>query len=218
MLSKKMLSVIEEFSEQILKENPFALAAQEGLVTEQQITTYLQNLRWVFKNNTAYLKFAEQRAEQLSLFELKNFFQSKYKEEIGHEQWAEEDLKHREVQNSTNSDFILPSTRRLIAYLHDLIHADPNLFLAYMLFTEYFTVIVGPRFLSLLENQCGIPRSEVSSIGKHVEADQAHTTEDAEIIDHLVYGTSHSAAMMEALYGSIVRIDCLLAECVGIAQ
>jgi pyrroloquinoline quinone (PQQ) biosynthesis protein C len=224
MLANQMLSVVEECSEKMFLENPFSQAAALGLITEKQFTTYLHNLKWIFHNNTVYLQIAKARAEELNIKDLADFLESKFAEEVGHEQWAEDDLKLRNaIPTSLNNayskdEFVLPSARRLIQYLDEIIKIDPTLFLSYMFFTEYFTVLVGPRFLQNLEKNCGIPISSVSSIAKHIEADQIHATEDIKIVTQLVKDAPQSKLMMDALYGSIRSINSFLAECVEAIQ
>jgi hypothetical protein len=225
MLTTEMVSVVKSFSEKILQENPFTQSAAKGEITDWQFRVYLTNLKWIFKNNTAYLKIAKKRALELGLNKLGDFFESKFAEEVGHEQWAEDDLK---LCKSTSSltvahlttvpdteNIILPATHKLIQYLDEIIAIDPTLFLSYMFFTEYFTVLAGPRFLKNLEEKCGIPISSVSAVSKHIQADQTHTAEDLEVINVMVTDANQSELMMKALHGSIQTINAFLAECAG---
>ncbi|MEO5970210.1 MAG: hypothetical protein ABIQ95_09810, partial [Bdellovibrionia bacterium] len=107
MLADEMLSVVEGCSEEIFSDNPFSRAAALGLITERQFIVYLHNLKWIFHNNTAYLQIAKTRAADLGMKELVIFLESKFLEEVGHEQWAEDDLKLRNA-GSTSSDKTLP--------------------------------------------------------------------------------------------------------------
>ncbi|HEX5035315.1 MAG TPA: hypothetical protein VFW62_12620, partial [bacterium] len=76
--------------------------------------------------------------------------------------------------------------RRLVEYIGQVIEQDPLLYLTYVLFSEYFTVIAGPEWLALLEKNCGIPASSMSVVGKHSELDKEHTREDIDVIDRLM--------------------------------
>ena len=41
--------------------------------------------------------------------------------------------------------------------------------MAYILFAEYFTVLLGPEWLAAIESGSGVPRSAVSVVAPHVE-------------------------------------------------
>jgi len=228
-LAQQMQTIVEVFSEKIISENPFAQTAAQGRLTEKQFVLYLRNLKWIFHHNSAYLQIAQARAENLGLKELADFYEAKFREEVNHEKWAEEDLKLRGAGATTSQsteqegplphdDSILPSTHRLIQYLDEIITINPTLFLSYIFFTEYFTVLVGPRFLNNLETKCGIPASTVSAIAKHVEADLPHSAEDMKAVTRLVKDPALAEPMIDALQGSMGRVNSFLAECVGHIQ
>ena len=89
---------------------------------------------------------------------------------------------------------------------------------AYILFVEYVTVLLGPEFVRLAEQRCGIPRAALSVIANHVELDVAHVEEGVDAIDDLVEDPADLAPMQAVLKESIVWFDRLCAEVVDPAH
>ena len=46
--------------------------------------------------------------------------------------------------------------------------------------------MIGPRWLALLEERCGVPQSSMTAVGNHVELDREHAEEGFAVIDDLV--------------------------------
>jgi hypothetical protein len=102
--------------------------------------------------------------------------------------------------------------RRLVDYLTQTIASDPSLFLAYIAFAEYFVVILGPEWLTLLEKNCGIPKSSMTVIGKHIELDEEHAEEAFGLIDDLVPDPRKLQPMRRVLLESVALFDGFSAE------
>jgi pyrroloquinoline quinone (PQQ) biosynthesis protein C len=205
---------IEKNSRRISESNPLLVKAREGTLTQEQFVTYLYNLLYLFQHTPIHLENAKRRCAELGLDTLREFMEEKIGEEHGHDQWAINDLKKqaipaREVDHSR----IVPSTRRLIEYAKDMIEEDPTLFLSYMAFSEYFTVLVAPEFLNNLKEKCGITREMITSIAYHEELDKNHVQDDLEIIGKVVKSQEQSVDMIRSLEGSMKLVEGFLKEC-----
>ena len=108
-----------------------------------------------------------------------------------------------------------PSTRALLAFLESTIDEDPALYLAYILFAEYLVVLLGPEWLTLLEERCGIPRSSMTVIGNHVELDKEHVEEALAHIDDLVSDPRKLSRMREVLLQTIEHFERFCDEVTG---
>ena len=156
---------------------------------------------------------ARDRARQVSDEPLALHYQRRLGEEEGHEVWAERDIQR--VSGATvrqiNSQ-IVPAMDGLLGYLAETIDKDPTLYLSYILFAEYSTVLLGAPWLALLEENCGIPRSSMSVIGNHVELDREHVQHALDCIDELVGEPRKLPLMREVLTETLRFFDRFCAE------
>jgi pyrroloquinoline quinone (PQQ) biosynthesis protein C len=203
---------IERKTKEISSSNPLFVRAREGVLTREEMSLYLTNLRFLFSHGVGYLKRAAKVARQREQIDLAKFYEGKIGEEVGHEGWADEDLKH--YSSSFARENVLPSAVNIVNFVNSIIDEDPRLFLGYMLFVEYFTVLAAPEWLSNVETRCGIKPSEVSAISNHEEADRDHAQEDLEVIGRLVSGEKISRRFQEVLIESanLVR-ECMTSCC-----
>jgi hypothetical protein len=140
-------------------------------------------------------------------------YEEKRVEELGHEKWADGDIANLTdgVLSPARAD-VVPAVHELVRFLTETIDEDPPLYLSYILFVEYLTVLLGPEWLLLLEQRCGIPRSSMTVIGNHVEADQGHVEEALDRIDALVGEPDKLPRMREILIQSMRHFDRLCAQ------
>jgi pyrroloquinoline quinone (PQQ) biosynthesis protein C len=75
------------------------------------------------------------------------------------------------------------------------------------LFAEYLTVLLGPPWLALLEERCGIPQSSMTVIANHAEEDRHHVEEALDEIDALVADPRKLRRMREVLLDSCGHFD-----------
>jgi hypothetical protein len=79
-----------------------------------------------------------------------------------------------------------PSMEALVRTLELEIHRDPTSYVGYVIFVEYFTVIAGPAWLSLLTERCRLPLSVLSVVDHHVELDREHAAHGFAELERLV--------------------------------
>ena len=103
----------------------------------------------------------------------------------------------------------------LLDYLRAMIAEEPTQYLTYILFVEYVTVLMGPDWLRLLDERCGIPISAMTVVGKHVELDKDHTAEALEEIDRLVEDPGNIERLRRALRTSMEYFDGFCFEISG---
>jgi len=212
-LSELAKREIERKTREISQENPLFKKARAGLLTREEMSLYLSNLRYLFSHGIGYLKRASIKARELGFTDLAKFYEGKVEEEIGHELWADDDLTHYRAASFSDKD-VLPQAVEIVRYVNRIIDEDPRLFLGYMLFVEYFTVLAAPEFLQNLETRCGITRGEVSAITNHEAADRDHAQEDLKIISEFVNDERISSRFTQVLTESadLVR-ECMAACC-----
>lgn len=213
MISGVLRNDIEAYVREARATNPMYRRVSEGSLEREKVGRYLVNVLHLLRHTPPYLERARERARELGYQALADYFDQKIDEEVGHDQWAVSDIQHfTTVLNVQCRDVVMPSLASMLAYLRDLIDEDPTLYLAYILFAEYVTVLEGPELLKLLEERCGIPQQYMSAIGNHVELDKEHVEEGLDAIDALVGDPAYLSPMRQALRRSIRYFDGFLAE------
>lgn len=217
MIADALRADIERFAHEMQRENALFVGAAEGRLTPDVIARYLNNVRVMIGQTPYFMKRARDRALASGRLELAAYFTSKWAEEEGHDRWASADLtrlRTRFGESSLEAE-VTPSLRRLMRLLDDAIERDPALYLAYILFAEYHVVLIGPRWLEVLEARCGIPSSMLTVIGKHAELDKEHAAEGLRAIDALVTDPEMLAPMREILRSSMELFQRFCAEVVA---
>jgi pyrroloquinoline quinone (PQQ) biosynthesis protein C len=204
---------IERYAVDVRSKNPLFTKAADGTLTPSQVASYLENLRYLIAHTPPHLAAARDRARALGHDELAAHYHRRVQEEIGHEVWATEDLAVlAPMLPATRSGRILASMQELVAYLGRRATEEPRLHLAYMLFAEYLTVIIGPDWLAALEAKCGVERRAMTVIAKHVDLDHEHVEHALDEIDDLVPDPRMLGPMREMLRESIARFEGFCAE------
>lgn len=187
MLSQILKEEIETYYAQAKLSNPLYVNAERGKLTSNELTRYVSNVLYLIQHTPVYLKLAELKSREYGMDKLAAFYREKLGEESGHDKWAEEDLdalkkKAGIIPHKDLSSSILA----LVDYLRQTIENDPSLYLPYILFAEYFTVLAGPSWVANLEKKCGISPKMMSVVGNHAELDKDHVQDDLKAIDALV--------------------------------
>jgi hypothetical protein len=187
MIAHSLKIQIEDYAERLMRSNRLFRLAQEGAVTPTTVSTYLFNIRYLLHHTPPYLDLARKESEARGWPALASYYASKAAEEQGHEAWAERDL----ASVAHMHDVMLPSRPTpamadLVGYLRGVITTEPQRYVAYILFAEYFTVLAGPAWLKALDERCGIPPSSLTAIGHHIELDRDHVSEGLSQIDALI--------------------------------
>jgi hypothetical protein len=204
---------IERYAVEVRAKNPLFTRAAAGTLTPWHIATYLENIRYLVRHTPRHLVVSRDRAHEVGDEKLAAHYERRLREEVGHDLWAEQDLATlRSGLPAPPSGRVLASMLELVGYIGGRILERPALHLAYILFAEYLTVIIGPDWLRLLEERCGVEQSAMTVVSKHVELDRSHVEHALEEIDDLVADPRMIGPMREMLHESIVRFENFCAE------
>lgn len=207
---------IERYAARMPHHNPLYYRAADGTLRAEHLARYLKNVHGLVLHTPVHLERAEARAAALGDGALAAHFRHKRGEEAGHDAWAERDLDRVSQTIKARAPLALhPTMTALLRFLEDTIDGDPARYLAYILFSEYLIVLLGPAWLELLEARCGIPKSSMTVIGNHAELDREHVAEAFEVIDRLVGDPRKLGPMRAVLRESIARFD---AFCRGVLE
>ncbi|SMF73222.1 hypothetical protein [Pseudobacteriovorax antillogorgiicola] len=137
-----------------------------------------------------HLNLARKISQERNLNELERYFANKIPEEQGHDEWAIRDLdlqRSYKPQLSIEELPVLPEMHCMIRFIENTIRADPKMYLAYIFFAEYMTVLSTPDLIEGLESNSGISGKAISILGNHADLDKEHvshwTSEVSDIID-----------------------------------
>jgi hypothetical protein len=195
-LSTALRSRIEPWAEARLH-SPLALLARSGRLPPRALALYLVSLRYLFESSQLTLRLAGERSRQLGDDKLTEFFRRKAGEEVGHDDWATEDLTHL-PETVTGRLEPADNVRALVELQKALIREHPLCFVAYILWAEYFSVLVGDSWLDALEAS-GYPRTQVTAIAKHLELDREHAERVLHEIDELDDATLEPSVVLTAV-------------------
>lgn len=195
--------------------HPAVKQAKEGKVGANQVANYLASLHFLFSQTIPHMERAKARSVHLGLVGLVPFFERKLVEEVGHEKWAEDDLRELVRHSGAVLGRPLPATVELVKYLTDLIESDPRLYIVYAVCTEYFTVLAGPVWIQALTENCGVPRAALTAASKHVEADQEHAVHGFAEIDELITDPALGPAVADTVDRTMRLFDQLFREVVA---
>lgn len=212
MIGDALRTDIESFAAR-RRDNPVFRMAEEGTITFGMVRRYIACIHHMIKLTPVHLTRARERARALGDEALAAHFEHKLVEETGHDVWAEEDLESlSRMMNAPVVDEAAPSAKRLGAYIEGVIDEDPALYLAYIAFTEYMTVIIAPEWLALLEERCGIPKTALTVVDKHVELDRDHAEEAFAQMDDLVGDPRKLGPMRKVLADTIELVTAYCHE------
>lgn len=216
MIADALRADIERFVPEVERENALFLGALEGSLTAPTMAHYLHNVRHLVRHTPFFLERARDRASALGQDGLASYFAEKLVEEQGHDRWADSDLKRLRARFGTEAPpDIAPALLDLLRFIDETIERDPTLYLAYILFAELHIVLMGPRWLDLLEKQCGFEKEMFTVIGFHAELDREHTAEGMEAIDRLVTEPAKLPAMRATLR---TTMDLFQAYCADVVR
>jgi pyrroloquinoline quinone (PQQ) biosynthesis protein C len=188
------------------RDNRLLALARQGKVTAEIVVAYLSGVLFMVRQTPVHLALAARRARETGREDLAGFFARKIAEEQGHDRWALDDFEELgRLFGTAAAQHPDASMIALAELLAGAIQRAPASYLAYILFTEHLTVLLGPVWLTALEERCGIPRRALSVVAKHAELDREHVQEalrelDALLTDADVPGLDHVLARASAQY------------------
>ena len=208
MIGDALQSDLERYAEHMLRRNTLWVGAARGQLTPDIVSRYLFNIRHLIRHTPLHLERARQRALRLGDEALADHFAEKQSEEQGHDRWADEDLRRLadELGSVPDGDHA-PALLGLLRFIESTIDHDPSRYLAYILFAEGLIAKMGPEWLALVEERCGIPVTMFTVISKHAELDKEHTSEGLEAIDRLVRDPASLTSMRDVLRRTCAYFD-----------
>lgn len=208
MIAAALKRDIERYAAGMHRTNPLYVGAATGRLTPEVVAYYLSNVRHLVQHTPLHLERARRRARALGRDDLAAHFAEKLVEEHGHDRWADQDLALlRERFGGEAVGALAPALLTQLRWIEALIDRDPALYLAYILFAEYLIVLMGPTWLALIEERCGIPRRMFSVIGNHAELDAEHADEGLDAIDAMVTDPALMRPMRETTARAIALFE-----------
>lgn len=196
-LANNLRDSIELYARKLREQSALSALVQKRQLTPRALAFYLESLRHLFQNSERHLPLAFEKAEERGDVPLAEHFRRKIEEEHGHDLWAAADL-NKLPSAITADQRPARAVSELLALQRQLIGEHPLYFAAYILWAEYFTVLLGDDWLDALES-CGFPRSQVTAIAKHIEADREHTRQSFGEIDQLWRGEPSEEQLLQAV-------------------
>lgn len=182
LLSVQLRCAIEDFAAR-LRGSPLLETTRRGRLSPRAFGLYLESLRYLFDRSHATLARAARHCDELGRCALAEYFQHKATEERGHDRWAADDMAHLPTEAVEG---LAPA--RAIQGLLDMqlrmVEQEPALLAVYVLWAEYFSILVGDEWLEAL-GASGFPRERVTAIAKHLDADRHHAAAGFRVIDGL---------------------------------
>ncbi len=208
MIASALRYEIESHAARIRAANPLYRSAAAGQAPAAAVERYLASLRYLLAGSSPCLIRAAARARDLGQHHLAEHLRQKEIEERGHDTWAAEDLQVLRARFGTQSDdHPVPAMIELMRHIEEIIDRDPALYLAYILWAEYFTVLVGGELVENLVGRCGVPANAMTCVAKHVELDQDHAAEGVEVIDALIGNPRKLPELREVLWKAMALFD-----------
>jgi hypothetical protein len=196
-LATLLRSAIESWADDLRQKTALGTLARQGKLPPRALALYLESLRFLFINSQLNLAAASVVSQNLGQRELAEYFASKAKEEIGHDRWAIEDLS-RLPDAAIVGVCPSPAIVSLVEWQRSLIAQHPVCFVAYAVWAEYFTVLLGDEWLESLAAS-GYERGQVSAITKHLLADRDHAARGFADIDRLWHGEPAAGVILHAV-------------------
>lgn len=214
-MGMRLRELIQAWSQGLLQ-HPLARLARSGQLPAPAMAAYLESLRLLFASADLSLPLALEQSKRLGDPGLIRYFERKIPEELGHDRWAADDLKQLPAVAKDNLNAV-PSAIRLIELQRDLIAEHPLYFVAYILWAEYFSVLVGDSWLDALESS-GYARNEVTAVSKHLETDREHAASVLEEIDTLWHGEPSQDDVVRAVQRASALFEAFCEEIHVVAQ
>ena len=177
---------IEQVTADLRASTPMAEIARAGRFPPRALAFYLESLRFMFEQSQQNLASASLVSEARGESGLAEYFTRKRAEEDGHDAWARHDLS---LLPGTATQHIQPALAvvRLTELQRTLLAKHGMLFVAYVLWAEYFTALVGDEWLEALAHS-GYRRDQLSAVTEHVALDGAHALDGFAALETLWRG------------------------------
>jgi hypothetical protein len=213
MIADALRVEVEAHVERTRAGNRLFRLAQEGRVAPGVLARYLASVRYSIAQTPRMLTRARRSASAHGQGELARHFANKLADEAGHDRWADADVEvlaaHRAVRYAGRPE---AAVVELYAFLEETVDREPALYLAYVLWAAYFTVLAGADFARAIVERCGMPAEAITSVSRHAELDREHTIDGLDAIDRLVQDPARLAPMRATMRTSMALFDRMCDE------
>ena len=214
MLGEKVKAFIDKEADRVARSNPFFQATYRGELTAQQWEKFIQNIIYLIRFTPPHLKRALKKAQVQGLPTMQRFFSEKISEEVGHDKWGEQDVASLKGEfQEVDLDAINSGTQKMLAYHKDIIDRDCRLYVLYIMFAEYFTVIKGEELIGNLEKKCNIARDCASVITKHSDLDREHIIDDLKVLNHEEFSSFSDDEIEKILRNTFCFYEEMVNQC-----
>lgn len=200
-LIRDMRARIEAYWDFLQTSDPYNRSILEGRLSPEMFSHFLVNVHTLVQHTPIHLNLAIRTAEARGLSALQKYFEQKLIEESGHDKWAEADIQNLKKRKSNISviDGTDPTMKSLLLNIESTIQKDPYLYLAYIFFAEYLTVLYGPTMNRALIEKCGYPAESMTVVENHAELDKDHVNDWEDVIVDLVDERIYRKLFLETL-------------------
>jgi pyrroloquinoline quinone (PQQ) biosynthesis protein C len=141
---------------------------------------------------------------------LRNFWDKHIREELGHEEWALNDLEvlGYNRMDAVRSDPLAETVALIGSQLYLIEFVSPVALLGYAYMME--SKPPNQQFLEAMQDTFAIPAAAMSFLIGHGDADIAHREELREIVDTLVEGESEERALVSSAVFGLSHINRML--------
>ncbi len=176
---KEITQKIDQYYLHLKETSPFFRSIFSGEMRPEYFQQYLVNIKFALAATVVHCAIGAKVADKEGNAKLKKFFLHKIKEEVGHDMWAASD--HDELRKKFGladiKDEMSPAMASVIDANEKMVSQNPGIYLIYMLFGEYFTVVAGSECVNALVERSKFPANTLSVVQKHAELDQEHVHE-----------------------------------------
>jgi hypothetical protein len=214
MISTILKHQIEDYADELRRSSPLLARARAGTLSLSSVGKYFASIHYLLTQTPVHLEIARSRATDVGAVELARFFDAKQCEEAGHEDWAAADVERLRTAFGSVAWTEQPAAAmiELVAHTRERISSDPYSYLAYILFAEYFTVVLGPEWLAALQHNCGVPGDAMTSVSKHIDLDKEHVLEGCRELELLAGEEAHHASLRSMLEATMSRFSAFCTE------
>lgn len=205
---QQLTNRITNNTQNMLRNNPLFCALRTRPPKKEELNQYLINVHYLISHTQPHLRLALISSVKAFKKDLSSYFFEKIFEEIGHEKWAEDDIKKNNFSTQLSNELPVTSMKQLVEYLNSLASQSPIQYAVYILVSEYMTSNFGHEVLQLFR-ATSKDSNQLSVLSNHVELDVEHSHGDEEKLQNLLAGVSESemSALLLTVETSIQLID-----------
>ncbi|RZA25060.1 MAG: hypothetical protein EOP10_08000 [Proteobacteria bacterium] len=196
------------------KTEPFNVQLQEGKLSAKSYANFLFSIEYLIKHTPIHLRLAIEKSIEHP--ELSHYFRHKFAEEQGHDQWAIDDRAKLEplvnpperMDKKGFARFYPQVSLAMWDYVREIermIMTDPRIYISYIFYTEYLTVLVADKMKVGL-SMCGFGEEPVEVLTKHAELDVHHTSEGLEAIETFLPNTFEMLTTVEKQIDTLIKL------------